>query len=68
MGELYEMSRRITEEIGRDNSPMDQVRLRGELAVKTGFIVTLIAPSDPDDPAKIAALRAAARDVLGLTL
>ncbi|MHB9004210.1 MAG: hypothetical protein ACYC6C_09115 [Coriobacteriia bacterium] len=66
MGRLYEYSKMIQDDIERRD--LDVFKTRGELAMKCGFIITLIGPDDPDDPAKIAALQAAARDVLGLNL
>lgn len=66
MGRLYDYSRAIQEDI--DRRGLDVFKTRGELAMKCGFIITLIGPDDPDDPAKIAALQAAAKDVLGLNL
>lgn len=36
--------------------------------MKTGFLVTLVGPDDPDDPEMIRALREAAWEVLGLRL
>lgn len=66
MGRLYDYSRQIQEDI--DRKGLDVFKTRGELAMKCGFIITLIGPDDPDDPAKITALKNAARDVLGLNL
>lgn len=66
MGKLYDYSTRIQEHIVAKN--LDVFKTRGELAMKCGFIITLIGPSDPDDPQKVAALRDAAKTVLGLDL
>jgi hypothetical protein len=66
MGRLYDYSKQIQEDI--DRRGLDVFKTRGELAMKCGFIITLIGPDDPDDPAKIASLKAAAKDVLGLSL
>jgi len=66
MGKLYDYSTKIQEHIETKN--LDVFKTRGELAMKCGFIITLIGPNDPDDPQKVAALREAAKAVLGLDL
>jgi hypothetical protein len=66
MGELYDCCSRIQEHI--ESAGLDVFKTRGQLALKTGFLITLIGPDDPDDPQKLAALREAAEDVLGLRL
>lgn len=66
MGKLYDYAQRIEEHIQRNN--MDIFKTRGAIAMRVGFIVTLIKPDDPDDPEKIRELRAAAEEVLGLRL
>ena len=66
MGLLYEYCNKIQEQIERQG--LDVFQTRGALAIKCGFLITLIDESDPDDPQKIAALRDAAREVLGLEL
>lgn len=66
MGQLYEYCTQVQDHIDRNG--LDVFRTRGALALKCGFLVTLIDQSEPDDPQKIAALREAAREVLGLEL
>lgn len=66
MGKLYDYSTKIQEHIETKN--LDVFKTRGELAMKCGFIITLIGPNDPDDPQKVAALHDAAKTVLGLDL
>ena len=66
MGKLYDYCQQIQGYVERNN--LDVFRTRGALAMQTGFIITLIGPDDPDDPEKIQSLKAAAQDVLGLTL
>lgn len=66
MGKLYEYSQQIQRHIEANN--LDVFRTRGELAMRCGFIVTLIRPEDPDDPTKIESLREAAKAALGLDL
>lgn len=66
MGKLYDYSQQIQKHIEANN--LDVFRTRGELAMRCGFIVTLIKPEDPDDPTKIDSLREAAKAALGLDL
>jgi hypothetical protein len=66
MGKLYDGCTQVSEHIERQG--MDPFRTRGAIAIKTGFLITLVGPDDFDDPEKIAALKAAAQDVLGLTI
>lgn len=62
------MSRRVADEIEVGRNPVEQIRIRGELSVNAGFMVTMVAPADPDDPTKIEALRRAAQLVLGIAI
>ncbi len=66
MGQLYDYSVKIQQHI--ESNHLDVFKTRGELAMKCGFIITLIGPNDPDEPQKVAALREAAKSVLGLDL
>jgi hypothetical protein len=66
MGKLYDYSQQIQRHI--EANGLDVFRTRGELAMRCGFIVTLIKPDDPDDPAKIESLKTAAKAALGLDL
>ncbi|MDH4139179.1 MAG: hypothetical protein OEV43_01255 [Coriobacteriia bacterium] len=66
MGTLYDYCTKIQSHIEREG--MDLFRVRGELALRVGFLISLVEPEDPDDPEKVKALREAAQDVLGLTL
>lgn len=66
MGKLYEYSVAIQKHIEANH--LDVFKTRGELAMKCGFIITLIGPNDVDEPTKVAALRDAAKSVLGLDL
>jgi hypothetical protein len=65
MGRLYDDCARIQQHI--DAQGLDVFRTRGELAMRCGFLITLIKPEDPDDPQKIKALEDAARDLLGMS-
>ena len=66
MGKLYDYSVAIQHHI--DSNHLDVFKTRGELAMKCGFIITLIGPNDADDPQKVAALKNAAKSTLGLDL
>ena len=66
MGKLYEYRERIQQYI--EQQGLDVFKTRGELAIKCGFLITLVNPDDPDDPQKVQALRDAARELLGLHL
>ena len=66
MGKLYDDCRRVQEYI--ETRGLDVFRTRGEMAMRCGFLITLVTPNDRDDPQKMLALEAAARDILGLTL
>ncbi len=63
MGKLYDTVRQIEAAIARKGLPAFKVK--GTIALRVGFSLALIEPGTPDDPAKIAALRQVAEDVLG---
>ena len=66
MGKLHEYAVRIQRHI--DDNNLDVFKTRGALALQCGFLVTLVSESDADDPEKIANLKQAALEVLGLRL
>lgn len=66
MGKLYDAAREIMDFI--DQSGLDVFRTRGSIAMKTGFLVTLVREDDPDDPVKLEAMRSAAKEILGIDL
>lgn len=65
MGRLYDLCRRASEhlESAHVGDQIGLVRAKGTLATKAGFLVTLVSPTDTDDPDKIDRLFAAARDL-----
>lgn len=63
MGKLFDTVRNIDGTIQRKNLPF--FRTKGLIALRAGFSLSLIEESTPDDAQKLAALRAAAREVLG---
>jgi hypothetical protein len=66
MGRLYDACQKVTAELKRDRGVAEQTRLRGEIALRVGYLVTLVGPSEADDPTRIQALKLAAADVLGI--
>lgn len=66
MGKLYNYAQQIEQHIQRNN--LDVFKTRGAIAMRVGFIITLVNPDDPDDPQKLLALKTAAEEVLGLRL
>lgn len=63
MGALYQTVRRIEGVIERKRLPL--YKTRGLIGLRAGFLLGMVTPETPDDPMRIAALKAAARDVLG---
>lgn len=66
MGQLYETIQRIEQVIARNH--LQPFKTRGLIALRAGFSLALIEASTPDDAVKLAALRQAARQVLGETI
>jgi len=66
MGKLYDYCQEIQQHIERNN--LDVFKSRGELALRCGFLISLVGPEDPDDSEKIQALRQAALEVFNLHL
>lgn len=66
MGKLYDYAQQIETHIQRNN--LDVFKTRGAIAMKVGFIISLIKPDDQDDPEKVLALKAAAQELLNLRL
>ena len=63
MGALHETVRRIEAAIERKRLPL--YKTRGLIGLRAGFLLGMVTPDTPDDPLRIAALKAAAREVLG---
>lgn len=66
MGKLYDYCQEIQQHIDRNN--LDVFKARGEIALRCGFLISLVRPTDADDPEKMESLRQAAQDVFGLSL
>lgn len=63
MGRLYDAVQRIDAMIEREG--LDVFKTRGQISLKAGFFIAIVAPTDPDDSAKLESLRAAVVEVLG---
>lgn len=66
MGKLYDYCQDIQRHI--ENNNLDVFKSRGELALRCGFLISLVGPDDPDDTERIQALRQAALEVFNLHL
>ena len=62
MGAIYETVKRIEAAIERRRLPL--YKTRGLIGLRAGFLLGMVTPDTPDDPLRIAALEAAAREVL----
>ncbi|MDZ4178036.1 MAG: hypothetical protein U1E29_02200 [Coriobacteriia bacterium] len=63
MNQLFEAIQRLDIEIQRRG--LDSFKTKGAVGLKAGFFIGIVRESDPDDPERLSALRAAARDVIG---
>ena len=63
MGALYQTVRRIEGVIERRRLPL--YKTRGLIGLRAGFLLGMVTADTPDDPLRIAALEAAAREILG---
>lgn len=63
MGALYETVRRVEGVIERKGLPF--YKTRGLIALRAGFLLGMVTPETPDDAHRVAALEAAALEVLG---
>ena len=66
MSILYDLRLSIENKIKADG--LDAMQVKGELGLRSGRLLSLISPGTPDDPAVVAKLRQAARDLLNLSL
>jgi len=63
---LYDMRIAIENKIKADG--LDATKVKGEIGLRTGRLVSLISPASPDDPVIIAKFKVAAKEVLNLSL
>jgi hypothetical protein len=66
VSKLYDYCQKLQQHIESNN--LDVFKARGEIALRCGFLISLVGPNDPDDPAKIESLRNAARELFNLEL
>lgn len=66
MGKLYDYCQQVQKHI--ETNGLDTFKARGEIALRCGFLITLVRPDDADDPVKIRALKDAAKEVFNLDL
>ncbi len=65
MSQLYEMCQQANNqlELMHVGDALGLIRAKGMLATRTGFLVSLVTPNDPDDAGKRQALRDAAESI-----
>jgi hypothetical protein len=66
MGKLYDSCQYVIAEINARG--LDPFKSRGAIALETGFLISMVEPSDADDAEKIRLLREATRKVLGIEI
>jgi hypothetical protein len=63
---LYDYRLAIEGKIKADG--LDSMKVKGEIGLRTGKLMSLISPSTPDDPVVVAKFRLAVKEVLNLSL
>jgi len=66
VSQLYDLRVRIEEKIKADN--LNAMDVKGKLGLRSGKLLALIMPSTADDPEVIEKLKAAAKEILNLSL
>ena len=66
MSQLYDMRMQI--EACIKSSGLDAMEVKGKIGLRSGKLLAFITPTTPDDPAAVAKLKAAAKEVLNLNL
>jgi hypothetical protein len=66
MGQLYDLRMKIEAKIAADH--LDATEVKGKIGLKSGKLLAFISASTPDDPATIAKLKQAAKEVLNLNV
>ena len=66
MGLLFDLKTKIDKTIA--DKKLDGATVRGKIALQTGFLLSLVGATTPDDPVKLDKLKKAAADVLQLKL
>jgi hypothetical protein len=62
MGRIYDAVQTIERIIAEKK--LDPFKTKGMISIQIGFALGLVRPETPDDPAQLAALKAAAEQVL----
>jgi len=66
MGALFDAKQKIESAIQQKG--LDATQIKGKIGLKTGILLNLIIANTPDDPTKLAKLKQAAAEILGLNL
>ena len=66
MSQLYDMKLKIEEKI--KTSGLDAADVKGKIGLKSGKVLAFITSTTPDEPDAVAKLRAAAKEVLNISL
>lgn len=66
MSQLNDLKLKIEAKITADG--LDPVAVKGKIGLRSGKLLAFITPSTPDDPESISKLKAAAKEILNLTL
>jgi hypothetical protein len=66
MSVIFDLKTKIEKTI--TDKKLDAAAIKGKIALQTGFLLSLITATTPDDPAKVAKLKQAAADILQLKL
>lgn len=66
MSVLYDYRMLIEKKIQADG--LDEIKVKGEIGLRTGRLVSLISVRTPDDPVAIGKMKQAAKDILGISL
>jgi hypothetical protein len=66
MGRLFDYKTKVEKAI--EEKKLDGSAIRGKIGLQTGFLLSLVNPSTPDDPVKIEKLRKAVEAVMQMKL
>jgi hypothetical protein len=64
VSQLYDL--KVLIETNITEKVLDSAEVRGKIALKAGRLLSFISPSTPDDPAGVAKLKRAIKDVLNI--
>jgi hypothetical protein len=66
MGRLYDAIQSLDDIIR--SKGLDTFRVKGEISMRTGFLMGFVEPDDPDDEEKLRDLAQAASEILGMPI